>query len=72
LAQKLGQLQPFVAVFPQECMADSHRLGRPDARLAEGRARGPARYHGPRRGRRRRRRARPPGLLLRRGVSRRS
>ena len=34
-AQKLGQLQPFGAVFPQECIwANLHLLGRPDTLLA--------------------------------------
>ena len=35
LAQKMGQLQPFVAVFPQACMhgANSHILGQPDTFL---------------------------------------
>ena len=28
LVQKLGQLQLFLAVFPQECMASLHLLGR--------------------------------------------
>jgi hypothetical protein len=27
LAQKLGQLQPFIAVFPQECTGRSASLG---------------------------------------------
>ena len=30
LAQKLGQLQPFLAVFSQECMANLHLLGQPN------------------------------------------
>jgi hypothetical protein len=34
LAQKLGQLQPFIAVFPNKCMANLHLLGRPDTLLA--------------------------------------
>ena len=34
LAQKLGQLQPFVAVFLQECMANLHLLGQPNTFLA--------------------------------------
>ena len=33
-AQKLGQLQPFLAAFPQECRANLHRLGQPDTFLA--------------------------------------
>ena len=38
-AQKLGQLQPFIAVLPVGCMdqvADLQLLGRPDALLAAG------------------------------------
>jgi hypothetical protein len=27
LAQKLGQLQPFIAVFPQECMGQPAYFG---------------------------------------------
>jgi hypothetical protein len=27
LAQKLGQLQPFIAVFPQECMGQLASFG---------------------------------------------
>ena len=34
LAQKLGQLQPFIAVFPQKCMANLHLLGQPNTVLA--------------------------------------
>ena len=34
LAQKLGQLQPFVAVFLQECMANLHLLGQPNSFFA--------------------------------------
>ena len=34
LAQKLGQLQPFVAVFLQECMANLHLFGQPNSFLA--------------------------------------
>jgi hypothetical protein len=41
LAQKLGQLQPFIAVFPQECMANLHLLGQPNTFLASGKYRGP-------------------------------
>jgi hypothetical protein len=39
-AQKLGQLQPFVAVFPQECMANLHILGQPNTFLAADAAHG--------------------------------
>ena len=35
LAQKLGQLQPCIAVFPQECTADLHLLGQPNTFLAQ-------------------------------------
>ena len=34
LAQKLGQLQPFVAVFPQECTGQLASLGQPNTFLA--------------------------------------
>jgi hypothetical protein len=34
LAQKLGQLQPFPALFPRECMANLHILGQPNTFLA--------------------------------------
>ena len=34
LAQKLGQLQPFIAVFPQECMRHLHLLGQPNTFFA--------------------------------------
>ena len=34
LAQKLGQLQPFIAVLPQECMANLHLLRHPNTFLA--------------------------------------
>jgi hypothetical protein len=34
LAQKLGQLQPFIAVFPQESWANLHCLGQPNTFLA--------------------------------------
>jgi hypothetical protein len=34
LAQKLGQLQPFIAVFPQECWANLQLLGQPNTLLA--------------------------------------
>jgi hypothetical protein len=30
----LGQLQPFIAVLSQECMANLHLLGQPDTCLA--------------------------------------
>ena len=49
LAQKLGRLQPFIAVLPQECMANLHLLGQPDTLLAPvvlQRARGGARARG--------------------------
>ena len=35
LAQKSGQIQPFIAVFPQEC-TDQHLLGQPDTLFARG------------------------------------
>ena len=41
LAQKLGQLQPFIAVFPQECMANLRLLGQPNTFLARGTERPP-------------------------------
>ena len=34
LVQKLGLLQPFIAVFPQDHMANSHLLDQPSAFLA--------------------------------------
>jgi hypothetical protein len=34
LAQKLGQLQPFLAAFPQECMGQFAFLGQPNTFLA--------------------------------------
>ena len=36
LAQKLDQLQPFIAVFPQECMGQLALLGQPHTSLAQG------------------------------------
>ena len=33
LAQNLGQLQRFIAVLPQECMANLHLLGQPNTFL---------------------------------------
>jgi hypothetical protein len=35
LAQKLGQLRSFLAVFPQECVANLHLLGQPNTFSAE-------------------------------------
>ena len=34
LAQKLGQLEPFIAVFPQECMGQLAYFGQPNTFLA--------------------------------------
>ena len=34
LAQKLGQLQPFIAVYPQESMGQLDLLGQPNTFLA--------------------------------------
>ena len=34
LAQKLRQIQPFIAVFSPECMANLHILGQPNSFLA--------------------------------------
>ena len=36
LAQKMGQLQPFITVFSRENMANLHLLGQPDTSLAKG------------------------------------
>ena len=38
LAQQLGQLQPFTAVFPQEAWANWHILGQANTFLAPGRS----------------------------------
>ena len=48
LAQKLGQLQPFLAVFPQACMGQlASSLGQPDTFLAAvHELRGQVRRHG--------------------------
>ena len=54
LAQKLGQLQPFIAAFPQECIwGNLHLLGQPNTffSLAQARAHRRERYGGPRGGR---------------------
>jgi hypothetical protein len=37
LAQKLGQLQPFIALFPHKCMGQLYLLDQPDSFLAQGR-----------------------------------
>jgi hypothetical protein len=47
LAQKLGQLQPFVPVFPQGCTGQLVYLGQPNTFLARGAA-GRRRRRGPR------------------------
>ena len=44
MAQKLAQLQPFIAVFPQECVANLHDLGQPNTLLAQGGAGGAAQH----------------------------
>jgi hypothetical protein len=44
LVQKLGQLRPLIAVFPQECMAKSHLLGQHDTCLAKGAAKTEGNY----------------------------
>jgi hypothetical protein len=36
LAQKLGQLQPFIAVLPRNAWPNLHLLGQPNTFLAEG------------------------------------
>ena len=38
LAQKLGQLQSFIAVFPQECNGQLASLGQPNTFLAKAKA----------------------------------
>jgi hypothetical protein len=49
LAQKLGQLQPFIAVYPQECMGQLASFDQPNTFLAAGRGEPglPRRLRGP-------------------------
>jgi hypothetical protein len=44
LAQKLGQLQPFIADSHRNARANWHLLGQPDTFLAQGGSRGGARH----------------------------